>query len=51
MTMEPINFFNATSYLDPRCPKCSHHIEYGNTTEWDNKAQAHVCKECHAVLR
>lgn len=50
-TMDPINFFNATAYLDPKCPRCAHHIEYGATTEWDDKQQAHVCKSCHTVLR
>ncbi len=49
--MEPINFFNATAYLDPKCPQCAHKIEYGLTTEWNEQAQAHVCLTCHTVLR
>ncbi len=49
--MDPINFFNASAYIDPKCPQCAHHIEYGLTTEWDDKQQAHVCKSCHSVIR
>ncbi len=48
--MEPINFFNSMAYLEPKCPKCEHKIEYGITTEWNEKQKAHVCKNCHAVI-
>jgi phage FluMu protein Com len=48
--MDPINFFNSMSYLEPKCPKCEHKIEYGITTEWNEKKQAHICKNCQAVI-
>ncbi|MBN2111670.1 hypothetical protein JW707_01090 [Candidatus Woesearchaeota archaeon] len=49
--MEPINVFNSVEYLDRRCPKCSSKIDYGVTTEWDEKTQSQKCKKCGEILR
>lgn len=48
--MEPIFFFNSTEHLEPKCPKCKSKIEYGITTEWDDKKNAHKCKKCGQIL-
>ena len=48
--MEPIFFFNSTEHLEPKCPKCKSKIDYGITTEWDDKKNAHKCKKCGQIL-
>lgn len=48
--MEPIFFFNSTEHLEPKCPKCESKIDYGVTTEWDEKKSAHKCKNCGEIL-
>ena len=48
--MEPTFFFNSIEHLEPRCPKCEAKIEYGVTTEWDDKKNAHKCKNCGEVV-
>jgi phage FluMu protein Com len=49
--MEPINVFNSVEYMEQKCPKCSSKIDYGVTTEWDEKEQAHRCKNCGELLK
>ncbi|MEM4246978.1 MAG: hypothetical protein QXR48_02030 [Candidatus Woesearchaeota archaeon] len=38
------------AYLEPKCPKCEHKIDYGVTTEWSEKKNAHICKNCGSVI-
>ncbi|MBT3406599.1 hypothetical protein HN419_05550 [Candidatus Woesearchaeota archaeon] len=40
------DFFNNTSYLEPRCPGCGIKVIYDVSTEWSDKHEGHVCKEC-----
>ena len=48
--MEPINWFNATAYLEPRC-KCGIKITYDDaTTRWDTKRQSLVCNGCGILV-
>ena len=49
--MEPIYFFNSIEHLEPKCPKCETKIDYGVTTEWNDKANAHKCKTCGEILK
>lgn len=49
--MEPLDILNSVEYLEPKCPKCSSKIKYGVTTTWDEKEEAHVCKNCGTVLK
>ncbi len=49
--MEIINVFESTEFLEPKCPKCEAKIDYGTTTEWDEKEEAHKCKSCGTLLR
>ena len=49
--MEPIDVFNSVEYMERKCPKCSSKIEYGITTEWDDKAEAHKCKACGEIIK
>ncbi len=49
--MEPIRFFDSVEYLEPKCPKCECVIDYGITTEWDEKSKAHKCRKCGTVLK
>ena len=44
--MEPINYFQATAYLEPHCRKCNIKIEYGLTTDWDEDSEEMRCKSC-----
>ncbi len=46
-----INFFNSIEYLEPRCEKCGSKIEYGLTTEFSEKLNAHICLKCGNVLK
>jgi len=48
--MEPINFFQSVSYLDPHCPKCNSKVEYGITTHWADNVNGHVCNTCNKEL-
>lgn len=49
--MEELNLFNSINYLEPKCPKCGTKIDYGVTTRWSDKRQAHICNNCGKVLR
>jgi len=49
--MENLNVFNSMEFLEPKCPKCGTKIDYGLTTTWDEKIQAHICNGCGEVLR
>jgi transcription initiation factor TFIIIB Brf1 subunit/transcription initiation factor TFIIB len=46
-----VDFFNSLEHLEPRCPKCEVKIEWGVNTEWSDKHDTHVCKECGSVLK
>ncbi|MBN1644746.1 hypothetical protein JW851_01730 [Candidatus Woesearchaeota archaeon] len=48
--MDPIRFFDSVEHMEPKCPKCDSVIEYGITTEWDDKAEGHKCKNCGQIL-
>ncbi len=41
-----INFFNSVEYLEPHCRHCNTRIDYGVTTEWDDKLGEHICCKC-----
>ncbi len=49
--MGAINFFNSLEHLEPRCPKCETKIEYGITTNFDDKTNCHVCNNCGTEIR
>lgn len=43
--------FESTEFLEPKCPNCEAKIDYGITTEWDEKEEAHKCKSCGTLLK
>jgi hypothetical protein len=45
------DFFNSLDVLEPHCGCCNSKIEYGVTTLYDEKKEAHVCKCCGSVLK
>ncbi|MBT5021308.1 hypothetical protein HOK51_09240 [Candidatus Woesearchaeota archaeon] len=45
-----IDFFNSTSYLEPKCPNCGIKIEWGITTEFCDEKETQVCSKCKTVL-
>jgi len=49
--MEEMNLFNSVEYLEPKCPNCGNKIDYGITTTWDDKKEAHICNNCGKVLK
>jgi len=49
--MEPIDIFNSVEHLEQKCPSCQSKIDYGLTTEWDDKVDAHKCKGCGEILK
>ncbi|MBI2565127.1 hypothetical protein HYV79_04025 [Candidatus Woesearchaeota archaeon] len=49
--MEPLNFFASVEHLELKCPCCACKIEYGLTTEFSDKHQAHICKQCKTVIK
>lgn len=49
--IEELNVFNSVEYLEPKCPKCGIKIDYGISTTWSDKRQAHTCNKCGMVLR
>lgn len=48
--MEPIYFFNAVRYLEPKCPKCRNKLDYGVSTNYSEKLHAHTCTNCGEVI-
>ena len=49
--MGAINFFDSVDHLEPKCPGCNAKIDWGITTEYDDKNDCHVCLNCGAVLK
>ncbi len=45
------NFFDSVDHLEPRCPKCKSVLEYGVTTKFNEKLDAHECKKCGFILK
>lgn len=45
------SFFDTLEYLEPHCRKCNSKIEYGVTTRYDEKREAHVCIKCGLILK
>jgi len=48
--MEPIKFFDSVEHLEPKCPGCEEKIDYGVSTKYSDKEEAHVCN-CGKVLK
>lgn len=48
--MDPINFFMSPEHLEPKCKSCNCKIDFGVTTEWDEKSQGHKCKNCGVLV-
>jgi hypothetical protein len=48
--MDPINYFEVVSYLEPTCPNCSTKLQFGVNTEYKEDLQAHVCLNCGEVV-
>ncbi|MDP7180042.1 MAG: hypothetical protein QF824_02130 [Candidatus Woesearchaeota archaeon] len=46
-----LNFFNSAEHLEPKCPGCEGKIDYGITTNYTQKHQAHVCNDCGHILK
>lgn len=51
MTNLVFNFFNSVDHLEPKCPNCKGKVDYGVTTKFDQKKDAHVCLGCGFVLK
>jgi len=49
--MEDLNLFNKMDLLEPKCPECGNKIEYGVTTTWNAKNEAHSCNGCGSILK
>lgn len=41
-----IKFFESPDHLEPKCPKCSSKLKYGETTKYDDNLDSHVCLNC-----
>ena len=48
--MKSIYVFNSMDHLEPRCKNCGSKIDYGTTTSYDDKAEAHRCNECNEIV-
>lgn len=46
-----LNVFDSIEMLEPKCPKCLSKIDYGVTTEYDEKRKKHICKGCGYVFK
>jgi transcription initiation factor TFIIIB Brf1 subunit/transcription initiation factor TFIIB len=46
-----INIFDDINMLEPKCPKCLSKVEYGVTTEFDEKRKKHICRKCGHVFK
>ena len=44
------NLFASVDHLQPKCPGCGKNIEYGTTSKYNEKYDAHVCLNCGHVL-
>ena len=49
--MVELNIFNSIEMLEPKCPKCLTKIDYGVTTEFDEKRKKHICRHCGYVFK
>ena len=49
--MEAFNFLNCIEHLEPKCGKCGSKIDWGITTEFDDKLEAHKCTKCGKVVK
>lgn len=45
------NFFDSLDILEPHCGRCNSKIEYGVTTRYDEKKEAHICIRCGCILK
>ncbi|MFH1317068.1 MAG: hypothetical protein ABII01_06115 [Candidatus Woesearchaeota archaeon] len=48
---DELNIFGSVEYLEPKCSKCNNKIDYGITTTWDEKEQAHKCNSCGEFIK
>ncbi|MBR9699424.1 hypothetical protein GOV09_03145 [Candidatus Woesearchaeota archaeon] len=46
-----LNIFDSVDFLEPKCPQCKVIIDYGVTTEFDEKREKHICKGCGFVFK
>jgi len=46
-----LNFFNSMEYLEPKCPECGAVIDYGVSTKFDERKNAHICLKCGFILK
>ncbi len=40
------DFFAHVENLEPKCPGCNGKLSFGDTTEYQEKFDTHVCKGC-----
>ena len=51
VNMSELNVFSNINLVEPKCPKCLSKIDYGVTTDYDEKRKKHICKECGYVFK
>ncbi|MBD3310532.1 hypothetical protein GF351_04895 [Candidatus Woesearchaeota archaeon] len=44
-------FFEAMSFLAPKCPGCGTELEYGANTSYNQKKGCHACNRCGTELK
>ena len=49
--MEPLRFFEMVDLLEPHCPQCSSKINYGVSTRYSERENAHICLACGVILK
>lgn len=45
------NFFESIEYLEPKCPNCGTKIDWGMSTNYQDKYESHVCNTCNHVFK
>lgn len=46
-----LDYLSSKEILEPHCPKCDSKVDYGITTTYNEKEDAHVCNSCGHVFK
>lgn len=48
--MSGLSYFGNESILEPHCPGCKTKVDYGISTTYDEKLDAHKCNTCGHLI-